>query len=194
MVGAEKYSLRGLCRAEMTRLGEIDRTETVENIYVLDDDKLKLVPQAIAVGGWNPAELESHIRRIRSLHDRGGLVLGAFAENSLLAVGSVDFQPVGGNPSVMNLDMLHVSRAHRGRGIGRNLIDELSSTAQVRGASSFYISATPTQGTVDMYMRLGARPTLQPDPTLLAMEPNDIHLILPLINGDRGKLTHLNRA
>ncbi len=184
MVGAEKYSLVGLRRAEIHRLCEIDRAETVENIYVLDDGQLRLVSQKIAVSGWNPVELKAYVRRLRSLHDRGGLTLGAFSENVLLAIGSLDYQPVGGDSSIVKLDMLHVSRAHRGRGIGRALTGELSRAARVRGASSLYISATPTQGTVDMYMRLGARPTLQPDPTLLAMEPDDIHLILSLVEDD----------
>jgi hypothetical protein len=39
-----------------------------------------------------------------------------------------------------------------------------------------YISATPSEHTVDFYMRLGCRLAAEPDPELYAFEPEDIHL------------------
>ena len=38
-----------------------------------------------------------------------------------------------------------------------------------------YISATPTQHTIDFYLRLGCQVTNEPDPELFAQEPEDIH-------------------
>ena len=39
-----------------------------------------------------------------------------------------------------------------------------------------YVTATPTMGTVDFYRSLGFRPTDQPLPELLELEPDDIHM------------------
>jgi hypothetical protein len=39
-----------------------------------------------------------------------------------------------------------------------------------------YISATPSENTVNFYMRLGCEIASEPDPELLAREPEDIHL------------------
>jgi hypothetical protein len=46
--------------------------------------------------------------------------------------------------------------------------------------AALYISATPTRNTVDAYLHLGAMLADPPDPYLLALEPDDIHLILAL--------------
>jgi hypothetical protein len=39
-----------------------------------------------------------------------------------------------------------------------------------------YRSATPTEGTVQFYLRQGCVVLEQPDPGLFALEPEDIHL------------------
>jgi len=45
-----------------------------------------------------------------------------------------------------------------------------------RGAKQLYISATPSEHTVDFYLRLGCRLDLEPDSELFELEPEDIHL------------------
>jgi hypothetical protein len=44
------------------------------------------------------------------------------------------------------------------------------------GARFLYVSATPSQATIHFYLGLGCVPTAHPDPALLALEPEDIHL------------------
>jgi hypothetical protein len=48
--------------------------------------------------------------------------------------------------------------------------------AKKGGAKSMYISATPSEHTIDFYLRLGCKVTPEPDPELFALEPEDIHL------------------
>jgi hypothetical protein len=43
------------------------------------------------------------------------------------------------------------------------------------GAAGLYVSATPSENTVDFYRRRGCRITPDADPELLAPEPEDIH-------------------
>ena len=52
--------------------------------------------------------------------------------------------------------------------------------ARELGAAFLYVSAAPTRHTVEFYLRCGARLAEDPDPELLALEPHDIHLELPL--------------
>jgi GNAT superfamily N-acetyltransferase len=80
----------------------------------------------------------------------------------------------------MKLDMLYVDAAYRRRGIGRRLTEIVADFAREQGARALYVSATPSRGTVDAYLKLGARALESPDPELLEREPGDIHLILPL--------------
>jgi hypothetical protein len=58
-----------------------------------------------------------------------------------------------------------------------------SSSAASRSLSNFswaalYISARPTRNSVDAWRRIGAVLATAPDRDLLALEPDDIHLIL----------------
>lgn len=60
------------------------------------------------------------------------------------------------------------------------LTELAASRARSLGAAALYISATPTRGTVDAYLRMGAQLLRAPDPELFAREPEDIHLCLSL--------------
>ena len=80
----------------------------------------------------------------------------------------------------MDLAVMHVGRAHRGRGVARPWSRCSPSRPTAAGATALYISATPTRNTVDAYRRIGARLADPPDPAMLAREPDDIHLLLPL--------------
>ena len=131
--------------------------------------------------GWYPAEAEGYVERLR---ERRRVAAASSSERgtvrTLVGVAALDVRPVGGDARTMDLDLMHVSRAHRGRGVARRLIAMLAERAVALGATALYISATPTRNTVDAYLRIGARLADPPDPALLAREPDDIHLLLPL--------------
>ena len=48
--------------------------------------------------------------------------------------------------------------------------------ARARGAKRLYVSATPSENTIDLYRRVGCVVTKKVEPALLALEPKDIHL------------------
>jgi hypothetical protein len=52
--------------------------------------------------------------------------------------------------------------------------------AKEKGAQLLYISATPSQHTVDFYLKQGARLASEVNPVLFKLEPDDIHLELVL--------------
>jgi len=69
-----------------------------------------------------------------------------------------------------------VSRLYRGKGLGTKLFGLARQTAHARGAKRLYISATPSEKTVNFYTRLGCTVAKEPDPQLFALEPEDIHI------------------
>lgn len=71
---------------------------------------------------------------------------------------------------------LHVSQAYRGQGLGKRLFELSKEEARQRGAKRLYISATPSEHTIDFYLRLGCTVTQELDAELFALEPEDIHL------------------
>jgi GNAT superfamily N-acetyltransferase len=106
--------------------------------------------------------------------------LGLFDADELVGIGVLESARAGRANDQMQLAYLYVSRAYRGRGVGTQLFDAAVSIAREAGANALYISATPTENTVDFYLGRGCVLALEPDPRLLAAEPDDIHLILPL--------------
>lgn len=57
------------------------------------------------------------------------------------------------------------------------IFEEAKTIAGKRGADFLYVSATPTENTVNFYFRRGCVLACPPDGELFALEPDDIHLV-----------------
>jgi len=60
--------------------------------------------------------------------------------------------------------------------LGTQLFERAKAAARERGARRLYISASPSENTVNFYLRLGCEVAAAPDPELFELEPEDIHL------------------
>jgi GNAT superfamily N-acetyltransferase len=178
--GMPDVSYRRLRRADTTRLGEIDRSEHIEAIYYLRDGKLELEDEHHELNGWPPGVLEKEAVHQLELFDRGGIIYGAFFGERLVGYMSMDTRPVCGRLDRLLLDLLHVDSCFRRRGIGCRLLEHARSIAKEMGATSIYVSATPSRNTVGFYLRRGFVPTEELDPEQHAREPYDIHMVLEL--------------
>ena len=167
---------RKLRRDEIDQIWSIDRREVIENIYILVDGELTLKPDYYDVRGWPPGEAETYTPLLIDCYDRGGWFHGVFEDGRLAAVAILESKLIGAPRDMLQLKFLHVSRAYRGQGLGRRLFEMAKVEANQREAKRLYISATPSEHTIDFYLRLGCTVTRQPDPELFALEPEDIHL------------------
>lgn len=170
---------RPLSRDEIPLIWTIDRAELIDRIYVLQDGELVLQPHNFAVPGWPPGMAEKDTPLLYETFDRGGHFLGALDEGQLVGVAVVDTRWRGPLRDLLQLEMLHVSNPYRKQGLGTRLFTEAQAVARDRGANGLYISATPSENTVNFYRRLGSTVIAEPDPGLFAREPDDIHLICP---------------
>lgn len=171
---------RELEHHEAQLLGTIDRSECIAGTYRAANGNLELDETRQEFPSWAGAELAGYVARLQALMHSGGTAFAAWDEGKLVGVGSLDPSGVGGDQAVMKLDMLYVSAAYRGRGVGRKLTEMAVDLARSRGATVLYISATPTRGTVDAYLCMGASVLSTPDPELFALEPEDIHLAMTI--------------
>jgi ribosomal protein S18 acetylase RimI-like enzyme len=168
--------------SELDRLGEIDRSEYVSHEYVYRDGSLEKRVIDLEVPPWSPSgdhehSVPSRVDAWRPLLDRGGKLVGAFDSDTL--VGVAIYRP--DLPEGMaNLAVLYVSRSHRRNGIASRLTAEVARRARADGAPRLYVSATPSVSTVEFYRSQGFEVTDEPDATLFALEPDDIHMILEL--------------
>jgi len=94
--------------------------------------------------------------------DRGGTFLGVFDAQALVGMGVLENDRVGRASDQMQLAYLYVSRAYRGRGVGMQLFEAAVAFAREGGAKALYVSATPTENTVDFYLNRGC--VLAPEP------------------------------
>jgi GNAT superfamily N-acetyltransferase len=167
---------RALARDEIAAIWTIDRGETIEGLYRVEGGALVLRPERIELEGWPEGEADRYGPLLESCHDRGGWLHGLFDGARLVAVAVLDPRPLGPEGDRMQLKMLYVDRALRGRGVGRALFGLACDEAARRGARGLNVSATPSEHTIRFYLELGCRLAPEPDPELLALEPEDVHL------------------
>ncbi len=169
--------MRLLTRDEVELIWTIDRSEVHHHTYEVHGGQLVRTPNYFEVPGWRSDAAEKETPLLLDCFDRGGTFLGVFDAEALIGIGVLEAARVGRAEDQMQLAYLYVSRAYRGRGVGMQLFEAASSFAREAGAHALYVSATPTENTVDFYLHRGCVLAPEPDPRLLAAEPDDIHLL-----------------
>jgi predicted N-acetyltransferase YhbS len=169
-------NIRLLQREEIPRVWQIDRREVVENIYHLEGGQLLLKPDYFDIQGWPPGEPELYTPLLVDCYDRGGTFWGAFECDVLIGVSILESKFIGSRRDTLQLKFLHVNRDYRKQGLGRMLFNIAAEKANGLGAKKLYISATPSENTVNFYLQLGCALATEIDPELFTLEPEDIHL------------------
>jgi predicted N-acetyltransferase YhbS len=166
---------RMLRRDEIATVWQIDRSESFDAIYRLVGGRLVLEPYSLELHGWPEGESDQYTPILEECFDHNGWFHGLFDGERLIAVAVLDgrFLPGGRR---LQLKFFHVDAAWRGQGLGRRLFVLACDEARQRRATGLYISATPSVATIGFYLGLGCVVTPHPDPELLELEPDDIHL------------------
>jgi len=170
---------RRLVAEDLERLGEIDRTERIDTLYVQHGHEL----EELTGGDWSAPSwftdgtgehsVAHQIAECKRHLAAEGVALGAFADDRLVGVGIVTPHV---RPGIAQLAFLHVSNGYRGRGVGGRLSDALEGLAREAGDTTIVVSATPSLNTVRFYRRRGFEPMQSPLPELVELEPEDVHM------------------
>lgn len=170
--------IRQMNDTEFDKIIDIDRSETVEAVYVVEQGRLIRKELSMNIPPWNQAGTGSSEADAfgpwRRWAEGDGVLLGAFNGDRL--VGISIFRP-DLMPGMGWLALLHISRDYRGQGIGRKLCCQIFERARQAGCTSIYVSSIETCRTVDFYRSLGFVVTDEPHPDLFELEPDDIHMI-----------------
>jgi GNAT superfamily N-acetyltransferase len=167
-----------LVPADLERIGEIDRTERIDTLYVQNGERLYQRSGDFSAPAWFiEGEGEHSVAHQRAECERhlaaGGIALGAFANGHLVGIGIVRPHI---RPRIAQFAFLYVSNGHRAQGIGRHLSEELEGLARDAGDTTMVVSATPSLKTVHFYLHRGFEPMAEPLPELSELEPEDVHL------------------
>ncbi|MFQ6087709.1 MAG: GNAT family N-acetyltransferase [Candidatus Methanofastidiosia archaeon] len=172
--------IKNVDRYEIDKIKNIDRSEIVENIYYYQNGKLVKEKEFYDIRGWDKNELAKNLKKLKKLHDRGGSFIGAFDSERLVGIGALENRFIGENLDTLQLVFLHVGKPFRKKGIGTELMEKLCIIAREKGAKKLYISATPSENTVNFYLNRGCYLAKKVIKELYEEEPEDIHLELEL--------------
>lgn len=167
---------RELLREEIEQVWNIDRSEVIDNMYHFENGAVVLRPEHADIIGWPLGEAEKYTPILLDCFDRGGWFYGVFDHADLIGIVVLESKSICKHKDQLQLKFLHVSNSYRKRGLGAQLFELAKATARERGAKRLYVSATPSENTVNFYLRLGCTVAREPDPELIALEPEDIHL------------------
>jgi len=167
-----------LGRAELSRVGEIDRTERIDILYDQHGTELVARRGNWSAPSWDPIghgehSVEAKVDTLDHYVDSGGIALGVFAGGRLVGIGVVVPHL---RPGIAQLAFLHVSAPLRATGIGSRLSEQLEDIARTAGDSDMVVSATPSENTVRFYLGRGFHPTAETLPELFELEPDDVHM------------------
>lgn len=168
-----------LAAAEIARIGEIDRSEHISALYQYQDGKLVARTVDEDCPAWNHEaghffSVEAHIQQWQPVLEAGGVLLGALDGERLAGFAVLRYRLTD---EMAQLAALFVSKNYRRQGIAEQLVSEVVRLAQADGARALYVSATPSDSAVGFYLSQGFQPTDEAHPDLLALEPEDIHMI-----------------
>jgi len=169
--------IREMKLEEAEKIKEIDRSEKINLIYENSDAGLKEVSTDHECPTWDTRELDQLLERFRIEITAGGIAYGAFENDCLIGFGVLGHKLRGKNKDQLQIDLMYVTRSFRRKGIGKQLMNELSKEAKNRGAKFLYISSTETESAVNFYQNCGSELTDEIDQELFDLEPNDIHML-----------------
>lgn len=169
--------IRELPIEDLPRFMEIDRSEYVARTCVRREGELVWSDLDLDAPTYSAEYWTQVIDMCREGLEAGGAFLAAFDGETLAGVAVVRYRLKDG---MAQLAALFTSRAYRRKGVARALTLACFERARAAGAKRIYVSATPSESAVGFYTSLGFVPTDEPDPELLALEPEDIHMIAEL--------------
>jgi GNAT superfamily N-acetyltransferase len=156
-VVAAPVEIRDLARSELSRVGEIDRTERIDVLFEQHGTELVARRRGSWIASaWDPdghGEHSVHAQRQALVHyaDAGGIARGAFS-GRLVGIGVVVPHI---RPAIAQLAFLHVSQDFRAAGVGSRLSTDLALLARRAGDTEIVVSATPSENTVRFYLGRG---------------------------------------
>jgi GNAT superfamily N-acetyltransferase len=174
-----KIHFRWMKPDEVTKIEDIDRSERIRSGYQYIEGELQQIKvnwdsPPWSIEGDGEYSVAAQIHFCREHLQRKGRMYGAFVDDKLVGIGLIQQAVAAGTAQ---LAFLHVSKAYRQCGLGRQIAEALMAEAKKAGAKRMYVSAVPSESAVGFYLSQGFEPTDTPIPTLFELEPEDIHMV-----------------
>ena len=170
-------SIRNMARDEISRINELDVTETGTIVYKWLRGQAQIVPETWQRPPRSKEQWAGIVVQIQMILDEGGVAFGAFHEGPLVGFVALRYQLAEG---IAQLHSLWVSKAFRRRGVATALTRRILRETQQVGARAIYVSACPSEAAYSFYHSQGFRAAAFVHRDLYDREPEDIHMIKTL--------------
>lgn len=167
-----KLSEQEICRQ---LFAGFQRRQVVTNCWRKQDGQW-LIQAAPFIDQWSEEDYAFLVSCLKNTVQTGGVVFGAFLNETLKGFASVESRPLGKARDYLDLSSLHVSAELRGRGTGRELFARAADWARERGAKKLYISAHSAVETQAFYKALGCVEAEEYNPEHVEQEPFDCQM------------------
>ena len=155
-------------------LDDFNRQQEIIRIYVRKDEKYVLEEQR-GVMDWS---LDKKREVAHDLVDSNYISYLALEGDRIVGFMSLVKELISER---MILDLIQVDKDFRGQGIGRILWEKAVEEARLNGARELYISACPSEETINFYRAIGADVTDNPIISIANDEPDDLQLVYPVV-------------
>ncbi|WP_349408963.1 GNAT family N-acetyltransferase [Pseudalkalibacillus sp. SCS-8] len=125
---------------------------------------------------WDDTHKARVIQDLKRCIEKGGAVIGAFADDKLVGFANVEGERFGSRNQYVELPYIHVSNEYRKHGIGKELFKRCCEKASDLGAEKVYIGAHPAVETQHFYRSLGCTYAEEINQRIYEKEPLDMQL------------------
>ena len=169
--------IRELQLQDLERVYEIDRSEAIDRMYRHSDGVLEAYDSDTVMAS-DRAFWDALLPAWRAAMTTDAIAFGAFDDGRMTGFVIVKRHLQPGQDQIL---ALYVSANYRLSGIAKSLYLEAQAAAKKAGATSLYVAATPSSSAVGFYLSQGFEPTTAPHPDIIAAQPDDIHMVKPLV-------------
>lgn len=169
------FKIRELNNDECLRINEIDASQYIKKAWRNVDGIRTLVTIDYYDPDW-PNGFKNHLDGLIDTLNHEGLVLGAFENNRLVAIASLNKHGFDNTSDYALLDQLFISKAYRNRGLGKQLFFKAVEVAKTWHVKRIYICAGSAEETIAFYRAIGCVDVKVVNQRLYDEDPRDIHL------------------
>jgi GNAT superfamily N-acetyltransferase len=143
--------IRTLKKDELKKIYQIDRSEEIDQMYQITDEKLESYQCEVSILSENRF-WDDHFEVWESAIQGGAIAFGAFDGDALAGFALLQY-PV--ETKTGQLIALYVNSDHRLSGIAKSLFMEIQDAAKRIGLKQLLVSATPSHSSVKFYLSQG---------------------------------------
>ncbi|WP_026691005.1 GNAT family N-acetyltransferase [Alteribacter aurantiacus] len=158
-----------------TMLDLFDRTQETVTVVALENDKWMEKEDSFKEQ-WSLTEKRKIVAHILHTINTGGNVVVAKEQDQVVGFAVLEAGHFGKTSVYKELSYLHVTKAMRGKGIGKQLFVMAKKIAKESGAEKLYIGAHPAIETQQFYKRAGCVPAKEIHLPIYERERRDIQL------------------